>query len=165
MNRVVIIGGAGRMGQTLIRCLIDGVVPGLELGGAVDIATVPAQGQDLGTLAGRPEVGVTLGSDLPAAVEQGDVFIDFSFHSGIVERLKVLADAGKKVVVGTTGLTPEEWNGLVELSSRMPLLYAPNMSLGINLLACLVEEAAAGLKARGYDIEVIEAHHRRHATG
>lgn len=161
MAKVAMIGGAGRMGQTLVRCVLDQRVPGLELAGAVDLATNPAQGQDLGTFVGRGPVGVALSSDLPDMATKSDVFIDFSFHAGIVERLTVLADAGKPVVVGTTGLTEEAWNGLVALSARMPLLYAPNMSLGVNLLASLVKDAASRLKGLGYDIEVTEAHHRR----
>ena len=161
MSKAFIIGGAGRMGQTLMRCLIDGHVDRLSLGGAVDLASIPSQGSDLGTLAGRAEIGIPLTSDLPAAAAEGDVFIEFSFHAGIVQRLSVLADAGKAVVVGTTGLTEDEWAGLKALSARMPLLYAPNMSLGLNLLASLVEDAATRLRDQGYDIEVTEAHHRR----
>lgn len=161
MSKVIIIGGAGRMGQALIRCLLDGAVPGLELGGAVDVGTNPLQGQDLGEIVGRGRCGLTLNDNLPAAVDQGDVFIDFSFHAGICERLKLVSDAGKPVVIGTTGLTESEWAGIQDLGAKSPVLYAPNMSLGINLLASLVQDAAARLKGQGYDIEVTEAHHRR----
>ena len=160
MSRVVLIGGAGRMGRTLAGCLLDGLVPGLELAGAVDLAGKPEQGQDLGVLAGRGPCGGCLTSDLPAVLSQGDVFIDFSFHTGIAQRLTKLADAGKAVVVGTTGLTADEESSLRELAQRTPVLFSANMSLGINLLAALVEQAAARLKGQGYDIEIVETHHR-----
>lgn len=149
------------MGQTLAGCLLDGTVPGLELAGAVDLAGKPEQGQDLGLLAGRRPAGINLTSNMPDLMSQGDVFIDFSFHTGIVERLRLLAEGGKAAVIGTTGMTPSEVAGLEEAATRMPLLFAPNMSLGVNLLAALVEEAAARLKGQGYDIEVTETHHRR----
>ena len=160
MTKVVLIGGGGRMGQALAGCLLDGVVPGLELAGAVDLSTHENQGKDLGSMSGRPACGVTLGDSLPAVIEQGDVFIDFSFHTGIRERMLMLSKYGKAAVVGTTGLTPEETASLEDLSTSMTLLFAPNMSLGVNLLAALVERAAQGLRDKGYDIEVTEMHHR-----
>ncbi len=160
MKKVILIGGAGRMGRTLAGCLLDGTVPNLELAGAVDLANKPEQGQDLGILAGRAPCGISLSADFPALVNEGDLFIDFSFHTGIEQRLAVLADAGKSIVVGTTGLTEAEKSGLSRLAERTPILFSANMSLGINLLAALVEQAAARLKDKGYDIEVVEMHHR-----
>lgn len=160
MSRVVLIGGAGRMGRTLAACLLDGLVPGLELAGAVDVAGKPEQGIDLGTLAGRPPCGIPLTADLPAALDRGDVFIDFSFHTGIRERINLLAAARKPVVIGTTGLSGSETDALRGLASVTPLLFSANMSLGVNLLAALVRQAAAMLSDKGYDIEITEMHHR-----
>ena len=160
MTRIGLIGGGGRMGQALASCLLEKVVPGLELTTAVDVSSHPSQGQDMGTLAGHSPAGVTLGASLPAVLEEADVFIDFSFHTGIRERLKLLSGAGKKVVIGTTGLTAEEQDSLKKLAETIPVLFAPNMSLGVNLLANLVERAAAKLKDKGYDIEITEMHHR-----
>lgn len=160
MTRIGIIGGAGRMGQAIAACLLDELVPGLELACSVDLETNPAQGQDLGLLAGRAPCGVPLSSSLPEALEQADLFIDFSFHTGIKERLSLLKGAGKAAVVGTTGLSPEEMSELESAAAEMPLLFAPNMSLGVNLLANLVEQAARTLKDKGYDIEITEMHHR-----
>lgn len=160
MSRVVLIGGAGRMGQALAGALLDGAVPGLELAGAVDLAQNPKQGTDLGLLSGRAPCGIVLGASLPALVDQGDVFIDFSFHTGIRERLQVLAVAKKAVVVGTTGLSALETEALNYMGRQMPLLHSANMSLGVNLLASLVEQAAARLAHLGYDIEITEMHHR-----
>jgi len=160
MTRVGIIGGAGRMGHAIAACLLDEIVPDLRLTCSVDLATNPAQGQDLGLLSGRAPCGIKLSSSLPEALEQADLFIDFSFHTGIKERLTLLKKAGKCVVVGTTGLTPEEQTALNSAAGDMPLLFAPNMSLGVNLLASLVEQAARTLKDKGYDIEITEMHHR-----
>lgn len=160
MTRVILIGGGGRMGHALAGCLLDGLVPGLELAGAVDLSSHPAQGEDMGVLAGRPPCGVSLSASLPDLLERGDVFIDFSFHTGIVERLKVLKNAGVAVVVGTTGLDENERAALESAAREIPVLSAPNMSLGINLLAALVEQAATRLKDKGYDIEITETHHR-----
>ncbi|WFB35809.1 4-hydroxy-tetrahydrodipicolinate reductase [Kiritimatiellota bacterium B12222] len=160
MTRVGIIGGAGRMGQAIAGCLLDGLVPGLELACSVDLATNPAQGQDLGLLAGRAPCGVALSSSLPEALEQADLFIDFSFHTGVKERLEVLKSAGKAVVIGTTGLTEAEQADVAAAALVIPVLFAPNMSLGVNLLANLVEQAARTLKDKGYDIEITEMHHR-----
>ena len=148
------------MGQALSACLLDGIVPDLTLSAAVDVSTHPNQGQDLGVLAGKAPIGVTLGASLPAILEEVDLLIDFSFHTGIRERLNVVAGVGKRVVIGTTGLTAEEQAGLAELAVATPMLFAPNMSLGVNLLANLVERAAAKLKDKGYDIEITEMHHR-----
>lgn len=148
------------MGTALIRGLQAQVVRDLTLSGAVDLSSVPGQGSDVAVLAGIPPTGVKLTPDLPAQVERGDVFIDFSFHGGIVERGQVIAGGQTAWVIGTTGLTGEEKAGIAEVSSKIPVILSANMSLGVNLLAVLVESAAASLKGRGYDIEIIEKHHR-----
>jgi len=160
MTRIGLIGGAGRMGQALAACLLDELVPGLKLTCSVDMGTNPAQGQDVGLLAGRAPYGVALSSSLPEAMDQADLFIDFSFHAGVKERLTMLKAAGKSVVIGTTGLTPEEKADVEAAAKETPVLFAPNMSLGVNLLANLVEQAARTLKDKGYDIEITEMHHR-----
>ena len=146
--RISIIGAAGRMGKALTRGLVDGWVPGLKLAGAVDLAGVPGQGTDAGLLAGAGAAGVALTADLPALKPVTDVFIDFSFHTGIPERARLLPAWGIPWVIGTTGPT-------------LPVILAPNMSLGVNLLEALVEEAARRLAGKGYDIEIIETHHRK----
>ncbi len=160
MSRVALIGGAGRMGQALAGALLDGTVPSLTLAGAVDLAQNPRQGADLGLLSGRAPCGIPLTASLPALLDKADLFIDFSFHTGIRERLQLLADAKKAAVVGTTGLTALEQEALLLMARQMPLLYAANMSLGVNLLASLVEQAASRLAHLGYDIEITEMHHR-----
>ena len=160
-KNTVIIGAAGRMGTSLIRCLDLAIVPDLVLSGAVDLSTAPNQGQDTGTIAGCKPTGVPLSSSLPALVGEGQVFIDFSFHAGIGARGKTLADGGRAWVIGTTGITDVEREEIESLASRIPIVWSANMSLGINLLTLLVEQAAEALRGRGYDIEIVEMHHRR----
>ena len=151
-NRAVIIGAGGRMGQALTRCLQEGAVPELELGAAVEQPGHPSLSK---------ASGFTLVDNLDAARDAGDVFIDFSFHSATPGNALQLADWGKPMVIGTTGLEAEEQAAIVDASQRIAIVQAPNMSLGVNLLFSLVEQAAAALKGKGYDIEIIEQHHRR----
>lgn len=160
-KRTAIIGAAGRMGASLIRCIDRNVIPELILSGAVDLSKVPGQGVDAGTLAGCKPTGVALTADLPALTEHTDVFIDFSFHAGIDVRGKVLAAAGKPWVIGTTGVTYAERAHIKELAKQIPIVLSSNMSLGVNLLSLLVEEAAAALRGKGYDIEIVDMHHRK----
>ncbi len=160
MKRVVIIGGAGRMGKAIVRCLQEKGVEGLELAGAVDLWDAPGLGEDIGRLSNTGETGITLSSDLSALASVADVFIDFSFHTGTAGNAERIAEWGIPWVIGTTGLTQEETETIKEASSKIPVLIAPNMSLGINLLFSLAEKAAEVLNEKEYDIEIIERHHR-----
>jgi len=149
------------MGKALINCLARESVPGLDLVGAVDLASAYGQGTDVGPLSGAGETGVMLSADLPALTSSTDVFIDFSFHEGIEKRGQVIANAGKAWVIGTTGLTDEEKNAVAVIAKGIPVVLAPNMSLGVNLIHSLVKQAAAALADKGYDIEITEMHHRK----
>ncbi len=159
MKNLVIVGAAGRMGKTLVRCLES--FPELKLAGAVDLWDCPNRGKDAGLVAGTGEAGVKITSDLAEVIGSSDVVIDFSGHHGTAGNAPRVAEAGKSFVIGTTGLTAEEKQAVVQAAAKIPVVMASNMSLGMNLLFSLVERAAAVLKAKGYDIEVIERHHRR----
>jgi 4-hydroxy-tetrahydrodipicolinate reductase len=161
MQKVVIIGAAGRMGRTLVRLLQTKTVPGLQLAGAVDIWDCPERGQDAGLLAGVGATGVNLTSDLAEVAPACDVAIDFSSHQGASGNAARLAAWGKPLVIGATGLTAEEQLLVATAAQKIPVVFSPNMSLGVNLLFALVKAAAAALKGQGYDIEIIERHHRR----
>lgn len=152
MTNVAITGAAGRMGGALIRLIQDGTVPGLVLKGALDRPDHPQLGQELGD-------GIVLQS-APAQLSDIDVLIDFSFHTVTPSVMDWAAANGVAVVVGTTGLTDEEQQHVEDAAKSVAVMQAPNMSLGMNLLFVLVEEAARGLKNRGYDCEIIERHHR-----
>jgi 4-hydroxy-tetrahydrodipicolinate reductase len=159
--KVVIQGAAGRMGKTLIRCIQEGKVAGLELAGAIDLWDVPDQGKDAGLAAGTKEAGVMLTTDLAAVAPNADVIIDFTSHFGTSGNAERVAAWGTAWVIGTTGLSAGELAEVQKAAEKVPVVMAGNMSLGINLLCNLVKEAAEKLYARGYDIEIIERHHNQ----
>ena len=161
-KKVLLLGASGRMGQAITRLLAAGAVPGLELSAAVDRADSPLHGQDAGTAAGVRALGVRIGSDLAAALAaHPDVAVDFSAHAVTAAAAPRLAAAGVAWVAGTTGLDPAEQAAVARAAEKIPVVVAANMSVGVNLLFALVEQAARALKGRGYDCEITERHHRR----
>ncbi|HBA84019.1 MAG TPA: 4-hydroxy-tetrahydrodipicolinate reductase [Verrucomicrobia bacterium] len=158
---VVVVGAAGRMGRTLVRYLQSGSVPGLKLSGAIDLWDSPEREKDAGLVAGVAEAGVKIGSDLSAVISAADVVIDFSGHHGTAGNAPRVAEWGKGLVIGTTGLSVEEKTAIEQAARKIPVVLAPNMSLGVNLLFALVQQAAQVLKGKGYDVEIIERHHRK----
>lgn len=161
MIRIAMMGAAGRMGKAIIRCLLTEQVPGLMLVGAIDHADSPFIGQDAGTVAGASVSGVPIGGDWSSVSERPDVVIDFSHPAALANTAARLTEWGCGWVIGTTGLGAEQNQAIDAAATHIPVVMAPNMSLGINVLLQLVEEAARALKERGYDIEIIERHHRR----
>lgn len=154
MTRLAIHGAAGRMGRRLIALGHDD--PALTLAAAVDHAGHAEQGNDAGALAGTPELGVALSDALPNA--GSDVVIDFSLPVGFRKALAHCRATGTAIVVGTTGLTPDDEQLLDAAAKEIPVLQATNFSLVVNVMWKLAQQAAALLE--GYDIEVLEAHHR-----
>ncbi|MBI9019700.1 MAG: 4-hydroxy-tetrahydrodipicolinate reductase [Verrucomicrobia bacterium] len=159
--KVVIQGAAGRMGKMLIRCIQEEKVAGLELVGAIDLWDVPGIGEDAGLNSGAKAAGIKLTTDLAAVAADADVIIDFTSHFGTAGNAERVAEWGTAWVIGTTGLGDAELAEVNKAAEKVPVVMAGNMSLGINLLCTLVEEAARKLHARGYDIEVIERHHNQ----
>jgi len=157
--KVVILGAGGRMGKTLIRCIVEGKVKGLKLVGAVDLWDIPDLGKDVGVMAGTQEVGIKLINNLEEVGRDADVIIDFSSHHGTAGNAPRIAEWGTAWVIGTTGLNEEELAAIHEASKQSAIVLSGNMSLGINLLCKLVEEGARALKDRGYDVEILERHH------
>jgi len=155
--KVGIIGCAGRMGRSNLAAVLD--APGLVLAGGVERPDHPALGQDLGLLAGRDAVGQPASADLAALVAAADVLIEFSSPEATLTHLQVVAGAGKAQVVGTTGFSQAQFAELARLAGTCPVLWAANMSLGVNLLLGLVERVAATL-GDDWDIEILEMHHR-----
>lgn len=143
------------MGKTLVRCIESNAVPGVQLAGAVDLWDAP----DLGKPCGN--TGINLTSDLSAVAAKSDVLIDFSGHHGTAGNAPRIAGWGKGWVIGTTGISPEGQAAIAEAAKVIPIVQAPNMSLGVNLLFVLLEQAGRALKERGYDVEIIERHHRK----
>lgn len=150
---VVVLGAGGRMGKTIIRCLADGAVPGLKLSAAIDLWDHPDFNKEVAP-------GVKLSTNLADVVESAHAVIDFSSHHGTAGNAERLAGWGTPWVIGTTGLSGAELVHVEKAASKIPVVMAPNMSLGVNLLFVLLEQAARSLKEKGYDVEIVERHHR-----
>ena len=157
MQRIAVMGAAGRMGKTLIEAVSQ--AEGAQLCAAIDRADSSLIGADAGELAGLGKIGVTLVGDLAAVVDQFDVLIDFTHPSVTLQNLEVCRAAGKAMVIGTTGFTPEEKQLLSEAAKQIPIVFAANFSVGVNLCLKLLDTAARVLGDE-VDIEIIEAHHR-----
>jgi 4-hydroxy-tetrahydrodipicolinate reductase len=154
--RLAIAGAGGRMGQALIEAALT--LPGVALVAALDVAGSPAQGRDAGERFGRA-TGVVTGTDVGAALRGADVLIDFTRPEGTLAHVAACAAAGVGAVVGTTGLDAAQKSALAGLAATVPIVLAANMSVGVVVLLALVEQAAAKL-GPGYDIEIVEMHHR-----
>jgi 4-hydroxy-tetrahydrodipicolinate reductase len=154
--RVVIAGSGGRMGQTLIEALL--AQPDLVLVGALDVAASPLAGRDAGERFARA-TGVAISADVAGALRNADVLIDFTRPEATVEHVAACAAAGVAAVVGTTGLSEVDRSQLAVHARAVPIVYAPNMSVGINVLLKLAAIAAQRL-GDGYDVEIVEMHHR-----
>ncbi|MBK5937049.1 MAG: 4-hydroxy-tetrahydrodipicolinate reductase [Halorhodospira halophila] len=152
-----IIGAGGRMG----RMLIDVVhrQPGVHLAAATDRAGGEAVGRDAGELAGQGAVGVTVGDDIATAVSASEAVIDFSLPEATEAVTAACAQAGRPLVLGTTGLGEAQREAVRQLSEQVAVMHAANYSTGVTLLTALVEQAARAIGEHS-DIEIIEAHHR-----
>lgn len=155
--RIGVIGCAGRMGRANLREVLE--TAGVTLAGGVERAGSAAVGQDLGLLAGLEPAGVTATDDVAALVAAAQVVIEFSTPEATLANAAICAAHGCAHVIGTTGLTAEQESTLRGLAGSAAIVWAPNMSVGVNLLLGLVEQVARTLDP-GYDIEILEMHHR-----
>jgi 4-hydroxy-tetrahydrodipicolinate reductase len=154
--RIAIAGASGRMGRMLIEAVL--ACDDLELSGALDQAGSPAIGSDAAAFLGRPS-GVAIGSDLNAGLAGADVLIDFTRPEGTLAHLAACRALGVKAVVGTTGFTAAQKDEIAAIARDVAIVMAPNMSVGVNVVLKLLDMAARSL-SQGYDIEIVEAHHR-----
>lgn len=157
MIRIAVAGAGGRMGRTLIQAVQD--ADGMMLGAATEQPGNSLLGADAGELAGVGRLGVNLVSTLSEVVDAFDVLIDFTRPEATLSHLEQCRAAGRRMVIGTTGFTPEQKAAIGKAALDIPLVFAPNMSVGVNLCFKLLDIAARVL-GDGVDIEVIEAHHR-----
>jgi 4-hydroxy-tetrahydrodipicolinate reductase len=155
--RLVVVGATGRMGQTIVR-LIE-ATSGAILSGALEHAGSPALGKDAGTVAGCAACGVQITSDALPLVVEADGIIDFSTPATSVALAALAAQARIVHVLGTTGFQPDDLARLDAAARHATIVRSGNMSLGVNLLAALARKAAAAL-GEGFDIEIVEMHHR-----
>jgi 4-hydroxy-tetrahydrodipicolinate reductase len=128
------------------------------LTGALDIASSPTLGQDAGAYAGQT-TGVTITADLHAGLQHSQMLIDFTRPEGTMAHLQVCRALGLGMVIGTTGFSETQKAEIAQAAKTIPIMIAPNMSVGVNVTLKLLEMAAKALST-GYDIEIIEAHHR-----
>ncbi|HEX2889261.1 4-hydroxy-tetrahydrodipicolinate reductase [Vineibacter terrae] len=154
---ITITGAGGRMGQMLIRQVAK--TPGAVLAAALEAPGSKALGRDAGEQAGLEALGVKVTDDAGAAIAAGQVTIDFTVPAATVAHAELAAAKGSALVIGTTGLTPDQARRIEAAAGRVPIVWAANMSLGVNVLLALVERTAALLDA-DYDIDVLEMHHR-----
>ena len=145
------------MGVRLVALAIE--TPGLAVGAAAERAGHPSLGRDAGEAAGAAPIGVAIGADVQAALSVGDVVIDFTTPAATLALLPQAVDAKIALVIGTTGLDASGVEAIRSASSRIPIVFAPNMSLGMNVMFKVVADVARALGA-GYDLEIVEAHHR-----
>ena len=155
-HRVAVAGASGRMGHMLIEAIRAS--DDCRLAGALDVAASPAIGNDAAAFLGHAS-GVAVSADLRTGLAQAQVLIDFTRPEGTLAHLKVCRELGVSAVIGTTGFTEAQKGEIAVAARDIAIVMAPNMSVGVNVTLKLLEMAAKAL-ATGYDIEIIEAHHR-----
>jgi len=155
-HRIAVAGASGRMGQMLIDAIRG--ADDCQLSGALDMAGSPAIGKDAGALGGQT-LGTLITADLHSGLKGSQALIDFTRPEGTLAHLKVCRELGVAMVIGTTGFTEAQKADIAAASKDIAIMMAPNMSVGVNVTLKLLEMAAKAL-ATGYDIEIVEAHHR-----
>ena len=154
--RVAVAGASGRMGRMLIEAVV--AADDLVLSGALELAGSPALGQDAALFLGHTS-GVPITCDVHAGLARAQVLIDFTRPAGTLAHLAVCRELGVKAVIGTTGFTDEQKAVIADHARHIAITMAPNMSVGVNVVLKLLDTAARLLN-EGYDIEIIETHHR-----
>ena len=154
--RIAVAGATGRMGRMLIEQVL--AAPDLQLAAALEPTGSAAIGQDAAAFLGRP-CGVSIAEDAAPALAGAQVLIDFTRVGGTLAHLPLCQAQACALVIGTTGFTPDEMARIDEAAQTVPMLWAPNMSLGVSVMMNLLAQAARQLGA-AYDVEIVEAHHR-----
>jgi 4-hydroxy-tetrahydrodipicolinate reductase len=157
MYKIAITGAAGRMGRVLIQAVTG--TDGFEVSVALDRPGSSMLGVDAGELAGVGKLGVAITDNLKAATSDFDVLIDFTRPEVTLANLAVCRAAGKRIVIGTTGFDDAEKNQITDAGKDIGVIFAPNMSVGVNLTLKLLD-IAARVMGDDVDVEIIEAHHR-----
>jgi len=153
--KAIVVGAAGKMGGRVIHVIKE--TPSIKLCRAVERPDHPSIGKDIGEMIGLGKLGVPLEPELKK--EGGDVIINFSDPKASLESLQFAKENGLAIVIGTTGLSPEQMEKVQELSKNVRCVLSPNMSVGVNVMFRVVQEVARVLGPE-YDVEILEAHHR-----
>ncbi|HEU4622722.1 MAG TPA: 4-hydroxy-tetrahydrodipicolinate reductase, partial [Burkholderiaceae bacterium] len=154
--RIAIAGASGRMGRMLVEAVTH--AEDARLTGALDLASSPLLGRDAGEMLGLV-TRVSITSDIDTALADADCLIDFTRPEGTLKHVEACVERGVKLVIGTTGFDAAAKQRIAQAAERVGIVFAPNMSVGVNATFKLLE-VAAKILGEGYDIEVIEAHHR-----
>ncbi|MFM8636721.1 MAG: 4-hydroxy-tetrahydrodipicolinate reductase [Betaproteobacteria bacterium] len=154
--RVAVAGASGRMGRMLIEAVVQ--APDCVLSAALDVPGSPALGSDATAWLGRAS-GIRVGADLLAAAAASDVLIDFTRPEGTLAHLQACRAHGTRMVIGTTGFSAEQKVEVAAHAQHIGVVMAPNMAVGVNVVLQLLDMATRAL-SEGYDIEIVEAHHR-----
>ena len=156
--RLVISGACGRMGQAIARCaLVDSV---FTVGAALEATGHQAAGKDYASILGHPAgSSVAVSTDAKAALAQGDVLIEFTSPEATVKHVQLAQEARKPMVIGTTGLAEAELLSLRNAAKIIPIVFSPNMSVGVNVLFEIAQLACQRL-GTSYEVEIVEAHHK-----
>lgn len=157
MVKIAVAGAAGRMGSRITA--LSKEYEGLQLAGAFERKGHKDIGKDIGTVIGIGDTGVKLADNAESIINNVDLVISFSTVEASLEHLRLASSKGKAIVIGTTGFTKDTLKEVSELSGKIPCVMASNMSMGVNLLLKVLQDIARVL-GEGYDIEIIEAHHR-----
>ncbi len=158
MIRICVAGAAGRMGRTILEVCRDS--DGVELGAAIEHPESTALGLDAGEQAGIGRQGVAIVADINEVIDDFDVLIDFTLADAVLNNVELCRSAGKKVVIGTTGLDEKQKKAIHDAGRDTGIIFAPNMSIGVNLIFKLTQLAAQAI-GEDTDIEIIEAHHNQ----
>lgn len=157
MINIAVTGAAGRMGRTLLEAVTQ--TQGAQISAVIELPGNPFIGKDAGELAGLGSIGVLIQDGLEKVIDDFDVLIDFTAPEASLANARLCAQHARKIVVGTTGLSDEQKTQLAKIGQETAIMFAPNMSVGVNLSLKLLEMAAKVL-GDDVDIEIIEAHHR-----
>jgi 4-hydroxy-tetrahydrodipicolinate reductase len=154
--KIAVAGASGRMGRMLVEAIA--AAPDAQLAGALDIAGSPSLGQDAAAFSGQP-AGVAIASELAEGLARAHFLIDFTRPEGTLKHLAYCAEHGIKMIIGTTGFDEAGKAAIRAAAEKTAIMLSPNMSVGVNVTLKLLEMAAKSL-SEGYDIEIVEAHHR-----
>lgn len=157
MVNCIVTGTAGRMGRRIVDILIE--TDGADVAGATERPGHDIIGMDIGDYLGLGRKGAAIADNLAAVVNFGDVVIDFTLPEVSARHIKAASDAGKAMVIGTTGFDEGGLAKIREASTKIPIVFAPNMSVGVNLLLKVLHDVASVLD-EDYDIDIVETHHR-----
>lgn len=155
--RIAVCGAAGRMGKTILEVCHE--TNNVSIGAALEYKGHSMAGVDAGEQAGIGKIGVPITDDINKVADKFDVLIDFTLAASVPENVEKCRAAGKKMVIGTTGLSDEQKKIISAAADEIAIVFAPNMSIGVNLCFKLLEMAAK-VVGEDADIEIIEAHHR-----